>query len=166
MAHTDEHRYKNEASASCSDLQLGWALHKPRSQAVRFTDEVKQYLTTRFELGERTGNETDPGKVAADMRTSRNPDGSRMFERKDWLTKSQVQGFVSRLVATRRRQGNQEKPQVEDVYAEEEEQERHGVLENVSAQLTPRHQFAMIPTACATSHETGQFQCSYTERDT
>ena len=50
---------------------------------MRFTDEVKQYLTTRFELGERTGNKADPGKVAADMRTSRNPDGSRMFERKD-----------------------------------------------------------------------------------
>ena len=43
-----------------------------------------------------------------------------------------MQGFVSRLAATRRRQGNQEK-QVEDVYAEEEEQERNGVLENVSA---------------------------------
>ena len=83
VAHTDEHRDKNEASASCSDLQLGWALHKPRSQAVRFTDEVKQYLTTKFNLGERTGNKADPGKVAADMRTSRNPDGSRMFERKD-----------------------------------------------------------------------------------
>ena len=160
MAHTDEHRDKNEASASCSDLQLGWALYKPRSRAVRFTDEVKQYLTTRFELGERTGNKADPRKVAADMRTSRNPDGSRMFERKDWLTKSQVQGFVSRLAATRRRQGNQEKPQVEDVYAEEEEQERHGVLENVSAQLTPRHQFAMIPTACATSHETRNWTVS------
>ena len=61
-----------------------------------------------------------------------------------------MQGFVWRLAATRRRQWNQEK-QVEDVYAEEEEQERNGVLENVSAQLSPRHQFAMI--ACATSHE-------------
>ena len=28
VANTDEHRDKNEASASCSDLQLGWALHK------------------------------------------------------------------------------------------------------------------------------------------
>ena len=55
LAHSDE-RDKNEASGSCSDLQLGWALHKPRSQAVRFTDEVKQYLTQNFDLGERTGN--------------------------------------------------------------------------------------------------------------
>ena len=49
-----------------------------------------------------------------------------------------MQGFVWRLAATRRRQGNQEK-QLEDVYAEKEEQERHGVQENVSAQLSPRH---------------------------
>ena len=70
-----------------------------------------------------------------------------------------MQGFVSRLAATRRRQGNQEK-QVEDVYAEEEEQERHGVLENVSGQLTSRHQFAMIPTVCATSHETRNWTAS------
>ena len=130
VAHSNEQRDKNEASGSCSDLQLGWALHKPRSQAVRFTDEVKQYLTTKFDLRERTGNKAEPGKVAADMRKSRNPDGLRMFERKDWLTKSQVQGLFSRLAATRRRQGNQE-VHVEEVYAEEEEQERRGVLENV-----------------------------------
>ena len=61
-----------------------------------------------------------------------------MFDRKDWLTKSQVQGFNSRLAATRRRQGNEE-VQIEDVYAEEEEQERHEVLGSVAAQLGPRH---------------------------
>jgi len=44
VVYSDEQRDKNEASGSCSDLQLGRALHKPRSQAVRFTDEVKQYL--------------------------------------------------------------------------------------------------------------------------
>ena len=138
VAQSDQRRDKHEASGSCSDLQLSWALHKPRSQAVRFTDEVKQYLTTKFYLGERTGNKADPRKVAADMRTSRTPDGLRMFERKDWLTKSQVQGFFSRLAATRRRQGNQE-VQIEDMCAEEEEQDRHEVLENVAAQLSPRH---------------------------
>ena len=61
-----------------------------------------------------------------------------MFDRKDWLTKSQVQGFFSRLAATRRRQGKEE-IEIEDVYADEEEQERHEVLENVAAQLRPRH---------------------------
>ena len=138
VAHCEEQRDKYEASSSSSDLQLGWALHKSRNQGVRFAAEVKQYLTTKFDLGERTGNKADPGKVSADMRTARKPDGLRMFDRKDWLTKSQVQGFFSRLAATRRRQGNEE-VQIEDVYAEEEEQERHEVLESVAAQLSPRH---------------------------
>ena len=49
-----------------------------------------------------------------------------------------MQGLFSRLTAARRRGGNQEK-QIEHVYAKEEEQERRGVLENVSAQFSPRH---------------------------
>ncbi|KAL9983008.1 hypothetical protein ACROYT_G005129 [Oculina patagonica] len=140
VAHCDERgdEFKYEAHSFCTDLQLGWALHKARNQGVRFPDDVKQYLTRKFDLGERTGNKTDPGKVAADMRTARRPDGLRIFDRKDWLTKSQVQVFFSRLAATRRKQGNQEL-QMEDVYAEEEEEERCEMLESVAAELSPRH---------------------------
>ena len=81
-----------------------------------------------------------------------------------------MQGFVSRLTATRRRQGNQEK-QVEDVCAEEEEQERHGVMENVSTQLTPGHQFVQYDSYClcdlSRDKKLDSFSlCSYTERDT
>ena len=95
VANCDERgdEFEYQALSSCSDLQLGWALHKARNQGVRFPAEVRQYLTTKFDLGERTGNKADPGKVAADMRTARRPDGYRIFDRKDWLTKSQVQGF-------------------------------------------------------------------------
>ena len=49
-----------------------------------------------------------------------------------------MRGLFSRLAATRKRQGNQEM-QIEEVDAEEEEQDRHGVLENVAAQLSLRH---------------------------
>lgn len=80
----------------------------------------------------------ETGTAAADMRTARNPDGSRMFERKDWLTKTQVQGFFSRLAAARRRQGSRE-IELEEVYAEEEEQERREMLENVAGQLGLKH---------------------------
>ena len=99
VAHRDDRLEKFEVPGACSDLQLGWALHKPRSQAMRFPFEVKQYLTTKFDLGERAGNKADPGKVAADMRTARNTDRLTDF-REHWLTKSQVQGFFSRLAAT------------------------------------------------------------------
>ena len=68
----DRHE-KNETGRSpqCSDLQTGWALHKPRNEAVRFPTEVKQYLTVKFDLGERTGIKSDPAKMTADMRTAR-----------------------------------------------------------------------------------------------
>ena len=64
--------------------------------------------------------------------------GGRHENSEHWLTKSQVQGFLSRLAATRRRQGNEE-IQIEDVLTEEEEQERQEVLESVATQLSPRH---------------------------
>ena len=50
------------------------------------------------------------------------------------LTKTQVQEFFSSLPAARRRQGSRE-IEVEGIYAEEEEQERHEMLENVAGQL-------------------------------
>ena len=66
----EERHEKNETGRSpqCSDLQTGWALHKPRNEAVRFSAEVKQYVTTKFDLGEGTGIKSDPAKVAADMK--------------------------------------------------------------------------------------------------
>ena len=88
-------------SPQCSELQTRWALHKPRNEAVRFPTEVKQYLTTNFDLGERTGIQSDPAKVTADMRTSKNPDSSQIFERKHWLTKGQVWGFFSKHIGKR-----------------------------------------------------------------
>ena len=103
-----------------------------------FPTEVKQYLPTKFDLGERTGIKSNPAKMAADMRTARNPDSSRMFERKHWLTKGQVQGFFSRLAASRRSKAHREALN-EDVQAEQEEQERRAVLEEVATHLGPKH---------------------------
>ena len=76
--------------------------------------------------------------MAADMRTARNPDSSRMFERKHWLTRGQVQGFFSRLPASRRSKAHREALN-EDVQAEQEEQERRAVLEEVATHLGPKH---------------------------
>ena len=37
-------------SFQCSDLQTGWALHKPRNEAVRFPTEVKPVSYTHLTL--------------------------------------------------------------------------------------------------------------------
>ena len=102
VAVREERHEKNETGCSpqYSDLHTGWAVHKTQNEAVCFPTEVKQCLTMKFDLGERTGSKSDPAKMAADMRTARNPDSSQMFERKHWLTKGKVQGFFSRLAAS------------------------------------------------------------------
>ena len=62
----------------------------------------------KFDLEERTDMKTDPEKAAVDMRMGRNPDTSRMFERKDWPTRTQVQGFLGRRAFTERRRSNKD----------------------------------------------------------
>ena len=44
-------------------MNMGWALHKPKTGTVRFPMAIKQYLTQKFDLGETTGHKADPGEV-------------------------------------------------------------------------------------------------------
>ena len=88
-----------------SDAKMGWAL--ARSGPSQFTEKVKDYLTKKFDLEERTGQEGDAQQVAMDMHSARTLDNQRIFCRDDWLTKAQVQGFFSRFASARRKQGLQ-----------------------------------------------------------
>ena len=85
-------------------LSMGWALQKPRGRHGRFPPEVTQYLTTKFDLGEVTGQKADPGQVATDMRKACDESGQRVFSRKNWLNSNQVKRFFSRLTAKRRKE--------------------------------------------------------------
>ena len=62
-----------------SNLSEGWALHKPKGGAVRFSEKVRQYLTSKFEIGEQSGRKEDPGQVSQDMRKRRGKTGSACF---------------------------------------------------------------------------------------
>ena len=84
---TSVDRVRNE----CCDM--GWALQKPKGGGSRFSENVKAYLSKRFDVGEKTGRKASVAQVAADMRKNRNSDGKRTFLRSEWLTKAQVQGF-------------------------------------------------------------------------
>ena len=85
-----------------SQLQMGWALHK-KCGSARFSEKVRNYLTKRFNIGQETGRNEDPGQVAKDMKSAYTMDGERMFDRSEWLSKSQIQGFFSRLSASIKR---------------------------------------------------------------
>ena len=120
---------------------MGWALHRPRAGSVRFTDKVKKYLTAKFDLGEQSGPKADPQQVSNDMRKTRDEQNRRLFERDEWLTKSQVQGFFSRLAASRRRQ--QAHSEIEhnpkELFLEEKEAERQQLMAHISNELRPLH---------------------------
>ena len=43
-----------------SSSKMGWALSKPKTGSVRFSPNVRKYLTAKFDYGERTGHKSDP----------------------------------------------------------------------------------------------------------
>lgn len=127
--------------ADAPPLQTGWALSKPRSN-VRFSQKVKEYLTARFSLGERSGRKADPAQVAVDMRNAKNESNERLFTRTEWMTKTQVQSFFSRLAATRRKDQGMvgiSPDQEEDAECLQEDANRQDLIEKVNTQLNVSH---------------------------
>ena len=83
---------------------MGWAISKTHTACTRFSKKVKEYLTGKFVFGERTGRKADLAQVEKDIRAARNPSNERQFSCTEWLTKTQIQGFFSRLAASRRKE--------------------------------------------------------------
>lgn len=130
-----------QTSPSHQSVEMGWALPKGRVGSSRFSDKVKKYLTARFDLGEQTGRKADPQQVSSDMRQARDEQNNRLFDREEWLTKSQVQGFFSRLAAARRRQKGAAEIELSprDLLREDEEADRQLLMEEVANELRPQH---------------------------
>ena len=85
-------------------LEMGWAISKAHTASTRFSKKVKDYLTGKFVIGERTGRKADPAQVEKDMRTARNPSNERQFSCTEWLIKTSDTGLLlpSCCVATQR----------------------------------------------------------------
>ena len=94
---------RESGEPSPSDLSHGWALQKPKGGAGRFSNKIRQYPTSKFDIGVQSGRKEDPGQVAHDMRKAKAENGDRLFSREEWLTKSQIRGFFSRLSSSRKR---------------------------------------------------------------
>ena len=48
-------------------LEMGWAISKTHTASTRFSKKVKEDLTEKFVIGERTGRKADPAEVEKDM---------------------------------------------------------------------------------------------------
>ena len=96
-------------------LSSRWALQKARGGTATFSPKVRRFSSLKFDAGERTGRKANPQHVAEDMRTARDESGNRIFEREEWLTKTQIQIFFSRLTSNRRKLVCEEESQDEEV---------------------------------------------------
>ena len=82
----------DKARTNKSDCRMGWALQKTRPKA-HVTTSAKQYLTAKFDIGERTGEKAEPNQVALDMRTARNENDERQFQRERVVDKHTNKGI-------------------------------------------------------------------------
>ena len=120
-------------------LEMGWALKKP-SVCTRFSSNVKDYLKAKFMLGEKTGQNADPTQVEKDMRNTRGLSNERRFSRDEWLTKTQIKGFFSRLAAAQRKNiVGVSADQQEDVECIVEDLEREGLIDDINEEMGLKH---------------------------
>ena len=73
-----------EAEAAPQRTQ-GWAL-KAAKRAPRLQENVKQFLTDKFNKGVQTGNKADPLQLAREMQHRKTPSGSLEFAPHEWRT--------------------------------------------------------------------------------
>lgn len=128
-------------TVASSSLQKGWALSKPKKN-VRFSQKVKDYLTARFDIGERTGRKADPTQVVLDIRSAKDESNQRLFTRTEWMTKTQVQSFFSRLAATRRKnQGvvGLSEDKEEDIQCLQDDSERQDLIQMINQEINVSH---------------------------
>ena len=82
-------------------LPMGWALKSSHVRRTRFTEKQKDYLTSKFRIGETTGQKGDALSVAKSMMTARDSNGNRLFTSSEFRTGQQVSSFFSRLASKR-----------------------------------------------------------------
>ena len=80
-----------------STLPMGWALRSSQNRRTRFNVKQKEYLSTKFNIGETTGRKADPVVVAKELMHARGNDGERLFSCDEFLTSQQISSFFSRL---------------------------------------------------------------------
>ena len=116
--------------------EMGWALRSSGSRRTRFTPTQKSYLTTKFRLGEQTGNKADPLTVARSMMCAKDSNGSRLFTSDEFLTASQIAGFFSRLASRKTLVDDEQQADIE-VAAHEAGLEQ--LVNEAVHELAPKH---------------------------
>ena len=80
----------------------GWAL-KTVKRSSRMSENVKGFLTEKFNHGAQTGKKADAKNVEHEMKHARNSNGELLFQPHEWRTSKQIASFFSRLSKSQRK---------------------------------------------------------------
>lgn len=121
-------------------LPAGWALKSP-SRSTRFSSRQKNYLDSKFAIGQETGHKADPDAVAHDMRYSKDSEGKRLFTVDEFLTPQQIKSYFSRMAAKIKsgKAGDAQDAAVDDELAADEEQNYADARESILNQVQLEH---------------------------
>ena len=78
---------------------MGWALKSSQGGKTRFSDKQRDYVTSKFQIGEETGQKASLAQVSRMMMTAKDASGNCMFSSSEFLTVQQITSFFSRLVS-------------------------------------------------------------------
>ena len=74
-------------------LSMGWALKSSQGGKTRFSDKQRDYLTSKFQIGEETCQKASPAQVSQMMITAQDASSNRMFSSSEFLTVQQITSF-------------------------------------------------------------------------
>ena len=76
-------------------LAQGWAQLKGTRKATRFNEDQRQYLDSKFQIGQESGHKADSAKVSRNMRYARRDNGERgRFDVEEFLTAQRIQSYT------------------------------------------------------------------------
>ena len=120
------------ASPTC-EVTKGWGLKTSR-KATRFSEKVKTYLKRTILEGEETGRKQSAVDVCSKMKTLRDGNGRKMFNKEDWLAAGQIARYFSRL-SVMYRSGRLAIDQADPSAAQDEEEDFVAEAEEISTRL-------------------------------
>ena len=81
---------------------MGWALKSSQGGKTRFSDKQRDYLTSKFQFGEETGQKASPAQLSQLMMTAtKDASSNRMFSSSEFLTVRQITSFFLHLASKR-----------------------------------------------------------------
>jgi len=127
----------SSSRTACADpaceVAKGWAL-KTLRRATRFSEKVKTYLKRTFLEGEETGRKQSAVDVCSKMKTLRDGNGRKMFNKEEWLVADQIARYFSRL-SVMYRSGRLAIDQADPSPVQDEEEDFVAEAEEISTRL-------------------------------